>query len=616
MARASGLLLILASAALLAVNTVLNVWLPVLLNTRPERLRLTYDVAWMLAPGKVHVRGLSIRQQSMRDQWLLVVDRAVVHIDLWSLVDRRFRITQAQASGASFRWRGRADVGTGSPAPGEPTIEGLTNPPDPTPESLYPLAQPWRVELENLDIQEVREIWFGEYLFSGDVAVSGSMIVQARTWLEAESVKMTVNDGQLMRGEELLVSAVHGDITFDLVGSEPKEMVGRSLLGAMSGTVALKARVQGLRFLEYYLASAHWFDLRGGEGAIALDLLLEDGTFRSGSQVEVEMANLAARIQTYTVVGDGKVLASVSDEGGLPQTTVRVDLFDVEIREQGAESPLVKGPEFHLKATTPDVAIDRPFTTLSVELDLPQAQIPDLSLFQAYLPHGLGLAVRSGTGTIQGHMRVSSEQGDCEGEARVNARDMVVSLDTVRMMADVNVVGRVVHGNLGTGEYDISGSSVELRGVKVLSGSDARDGKDDSRDWWAVMTLPQGSVAVGAPTFLKGRLALECRDTVPFVTIFSARSKLPGWVRGLLRARPVKGSAWVSIGDHYMRVSDMKLTAGKFRVQLELNRGRRTEGKLFAQYGKVSIGMGLAKDKNRIHLMGARKWYNAEPDPH
>ncbi len=615
MLRTMGLLLILAAALEIALHTFLNVWLAIALNNRPERFHLSHDLAWMVVPGEVHVRGLKIRQQGKRDQWILEVDRATVRIDVLTLLDRRFRITHAVASGAGFRWRARADVRQGPRSLGEPDIPGFTNPPDPTPEALYPPARPWRVELEDLDITNIREIWLDDFRYSGAARVQGSLTIQAHKWLEAESILLSVHQGQLTRDDESLVTGLHGEVAFDLVGSEPKEMVGRSLLGAMSGTVALQANIHGLEFLEYYMGGAPWLDLRGGQGAVELDLRMEDGAFRVGSRVLVEMADVVAGMQDHTVVGDGEVVVSVDDEEGFPQTTVRVDLLNVEIREEGGQLPLVQGPGFHLVATTPDVAMDRPFTSLRVELELPEAQIPEMSQYQAYLPQDLGLSVRSGSGTIEGWLRVWTEQGDCEGEVRLSGSQVEATLDALRMRADVKVVGRVVRGNLSSGEYDISGSSVELRQVRVLSGLDARDGKDDSRGWWAVMRLPQGSVAVGAPIFLKGRLELQTRDTVPFVTIFSARNHLPGWVRGLLNARPVRGTAWVSVGDHALRVSDLRLTAGKFEVLLELQRRRSTEGKLFARRGKLSVGMSLSKEKNRIRLIGSRKWYDAEPNP-
>ena len=77
----------------------------------------------------------------------------------------------------------------------------------------------------------------------------------------------------------------------------------------------------------------------------------------------------------------------------------------------------------------------------------------------------------------------------------------------------------------------------------------------------------------------------------------------------------MSGRARVGVGDDAFRLSDFRLDAGAFQVQMELLRRQRMEGKLLARYGKLSVGMAMTRGASQLHLFSARKWYEAEPEP-
>lgn len=261
------------------------------------------------------------------------------------------------------------------------------------------------------------------------------------------------------------------------------------------------------------------------------------------------------------------------------------------------------------------MALDRPFTSLQVVLDLPEAVIPDVGVYNTYLPHATGLTLRSGTGTVHGRLEVSTLEGDCHGELFLAGDGVGGALDDLTLSGDVALHVLVPAGNVERGSYDISGSSFALHDIRVISGGSQRDGKDDSRAWWAELEVPRGAVNVGAPIFLDGTLRVKARDTIPFITIFSEKQQLPGWVRGMLAVRPVTGKARIRVGEDILRLSDFELHAGKFEVQMDLLRRQAMEGKLYARFGALSLGLGMHRGVSELHLFKARRWYDAEPDP-
>ncbi|MDP2310207.1 MAG: hypothetical protein Q8P18_29595 [Pseudomonadota bacterium] len=643
-------MVLLPIALLLAVNVFLNIWLPVVVNRQPERIKLTFDVAWMLVPGEVEVHNLEIRQQSPNDQWLMKIDNATATFALRDFLDHTIHITTAEAHGASFLWRARLDAPPpkGPPSlPSEadaivgqadaaapaapagtqivadpvviedwsPPIPGFTNPPTPSPEDIYPSAKPWRVALHDVQVDRIRELWIGDYKYTGAATASGNLTLEANKWLEVEQALVTLDGGGVTRGSVSMLTGVQGQIELDLVGTNPVAFEGRGLFGAISGKVGLTAGVANLSFLDFYLQSAPWLHLTGGVGELVVDVNVEDGTFQNGSKVAADVNDIVARFLSYSVVGDGAVRLDVSLADGVPQTAIGVEFLDFAISLDGDATPHVKGQGFAVSATTADVALNRPFTSLDIVLELPEAEIPDVGVYNAYMPQDLGLVLKTGTGTVRGHLEVSTAQSLCHGELFLDGRAVLATLDELTLSGDVAVHAVVPSGNLETGKYDISGTSLELRKIRVISGGSTREGKDDSKAWWAQIKLPKGSVAVGAPIFLDGTLDVKFRDTVPFITVFSEKQPLPGWIRGLLGVEPVSGKARIRLGDDVLRVTDFQLFAGQFEVLLELRRRKEMVGKLYARFGKLSLGMGMENKKSHIQVFNAKKWYDAEPSP-
>ena len=92
-------------AALIGANVFLNVWLPVLLNRQPERLKMSWDWAWTWNLRRVEVWGYGLRVQGPLDQWWLAVDHAELVVELAPLWERRFQADDLDARADGDRRR-------------------------------------------------------------------------------------------------------------------------------------------------------------------------------------------------------------------------------------------------------------------------------------------------------------------------------------------------------------------------------------------------------------------------------------------------------------------------------------------------------------------------------
>jgi hypothetical protein len=139
------------------------------LSRQPEARLVDYETAYSIIPGRVHLEGLSLSD----------------------LLRRRFHATSVRASGVSLRARLRIDPADSSPEvlAALPPIPGFVDPPaaDIGPERL-PLTDAeydlWSVDLEDVSVDHVREVWVHTLRGQGDSHVHGRWLFQPQRWLE------------------------------------------------------------------------------------------------------------------------------------------------------------------------------------------------------------------------------------------------------------------------------------------------------------------------------------------------------------------------------------------------------------------------------------------------
>ncbi|MDP2304669.1 MAG: hypothetical protein Q8P18_01410 [Pseudomonadota bacterium] len=633
------------------MNMFINLGLPMVLNLQPEQVRITYEVAWMIVPFDVEVRQLRIRSQSPNDQLIIEVDRASATLDLTALVDRTFSAHTIEAHGASFRYRIREDAPVvvdpaapivvppvvlpppiavvALPAPvavpepelpsRTPPIEGLQNPPVPRPEDIYPPPGDfWTVVLANVTVEGIREIWMEDYHFVGDARITtGEFRLQPTLFVSTKDTVLEIRDGQILTGEDPLLLGLRGKVTVGLDGLRPKEHPGRTVFGFLSAHATLDANVKNLGFLDYYLRKAPWLGIHGGAGAIHVDLSMENGAFQVGSLLTAGVDDIAARFLSYSVVGDGGVRFEVTTQAdGAPESRLAVAFDDFAITRDGDATPHVEGKGFLVSARTDDVALDAPFTALDVVLEIPRSDVRDVGVFNAYLPRDIGLSLLGGTGSVHGRLEVSTVDNIGRGELFLAGKRLSARLDDLTIIGDLALHAVVPEGRLEEGHYDISGSRLELRNVSVSDRTGRRSGKDDSNGWWATIALPRGYAANGAAVFLDATLEVKLRDTVPFITIFAQKQAVPGFVRGMLDIKNVSGEARIRLGDTVLHLPTFEVRGGKnFLLSMQLRRKQLEYfGHLYVRFGVLSLGMELIGKKSRVHVIGARRWYEAQAD--
>jgi hypothetical protein len=546
------LIVLVVSPVLLwfGANAFLNVGLEPIINAKPDKLRIHWTLAWMWMPGDVSVWGLEIRGQGKNDQWLITNDHATATVDIHGLTERTFRASNVKGSGATFRYRFWATE------PVDPTLDdtrpivGLTNPPNPIPPPGKAKKGPWKIDLQGMEVNDVRELWVESYRYAGSAHVVGDLTLGNEISLAGH---LTMPTGKMFRGaEHEMVDSLTGEMGGSMSGIIRGQPITRDVLMNLDATAHVKAQTDDLSFVNYYLQSAPWLKL-DGRAELAIDIDIVDGAWALGSVITAHTTDLAVDLFDYEIRRRRhRPVGSRERDAKRPETHMGVSYGEFTIKREvptrgsGGDAAarrraLVAGNGFELTAVSPDTQIGKPLKNMNVLIKIPESTIPDVKRFDRYLPTGTGLSIVGGSGRLAGFFQVSTSDGQLAGGLDLTGR---------RHRAEVRQPAHHVRSlaaradQRGSGAYDFSGTAVAIDhlGMRDLDPDAVGEGPRRPGLVGREITVTDGKIDAGKPTFLRARISMQCANSEPFVAVIAQKKNLPRWLSDGLYIENVKGN--------------------------------------------------------------------------
>ncbi len=470
----------------------------------------------------------------------------------------------------------------------------------------------WLVAIDEIRVAGLREAWLGDFRFEGDL--TGRAAVRSTDMVvdvDAEAALWNVSGGV---GRSVVATGMRGNAKV-LVDALDRELDGADRISAISADAQLVGTVQDLRFLDFYLSAVPflWLD---GIGTLRSDVSVRDGGFAPGSEMTLAFPELRVRFLEEDIVGEGRLTALVTQpglDGAVPESRVGVTFEHFAVTPVGYQTALVDGDGFRITAVSPDTALATPFTTVDVDLVLPDSRIPDIRAYGSFLPVGVGLELVRGDGRARGRFRASSVDAKASGDLHLSGQDDVIRYDGFELTGDFALHANLRNADLAAGRYDLSGSTFELTNVGVV---DAAGEEDRARTWSAGVDVHRGVAHVGADTFLDTTLGVRADDSNPFVAIFVDPGTIPEWARRLIEVEGVRGDLRVQLGESRNELDPFQVTGGAWKIDMRMVReGTVNTGDLYLRYGPLSLGVEVRGAERELKLLGAKGWFEDGEEP-
>lgn len=376
----------------------------------------------------------------------------------------------------------------------------------------------------------------------------------------------------------------------------------------LDGSLQLHWHFASLDWLGPLLAK-DWLRLQGA-GELDADVRLSQGVLQPGSHAELPGVDLRARVFDNEFAGHASAKARVEGQGEHPVTlSIAADRYTLAAAAQ-PDAVYLHGNDLAIDLHS-SAALSRFAAQARGRLHFRDARIPDLRTYNRYLP-GESVRILGGHGRSSADLVLGGGGVVTAGQLHLDGQGLDVALGVARLHTDLNMDASLDHAQqTAPRRYALSSFGVALSHVRL-------DDADD-RAWWAKATLQHGVLDWNEPFRLRGDAKLRMKDASVLLALFAKRHAFPAWIARIVDVGELDATGQLLVGkrkdDRAQFVLD-DVRAHNRRADLDA-RLRILDGKpdgvLYARWGVLGLGVALGQGQRDFHLVGASKWYEAQP---
>lgn len=533
---------------LIAVNSALQLSLTqsLLNQIRPEKFQLSWENAWSWYPGRVHVVGGFANGQSRSQQWQFEAAYVSGSISLLPLILKRVRINNVEATDVDYRQRPRIkpDRDYSDMMPFFPEIEGW--------EMTDAVTTPkkkrsWKIAIDDIHVSGNHRYWIFNLKGGGKADIRANLSYDTRDRilsLDAFDLDLDL-DTLYANGEQEVFrrGALKGSMGF--VPFAPREHKDISMLGFLQTDVEVDVDVNSLAFINLFT-----LDFGGirvdGKGAVDGLLRFDRGRVLEGTNILVDADDLQVRVLAHQIMGAGTVALKLG-----PETDGRMDLSfqyrDLKVIHDEDTMPLLMGQNLALRIGGDGELLPDPEQlneSRSVLLEIDALSVPDLGLFQRYIPEKWPFTLYGGNGQLRGSARLTPSSLMVDWNLDSDRADM--GFQQYRFETNLDAALKLNNPSIMSSGTEVGGSYIRLTEALLKS-----EDKEDRQPWRASLALESGSFSMFEED--------QKRDEENVVDLFkllgkSRARKVLGHSSGLMGFRAeVSSLAWIGVllGNDY-----------------------------------------------------------------
>jgi hypothetical protein len=574
----------------------------------PDALLVTYRLGWSIWPGLVHARGLRIRSKDNNVEFDLRIEQCTFRCVLTDLLRRRFRVTWVTGDGIRFISRLRIEVPEATPRRLDaiPRIEGLEEVPfkgrdkGPPDDAHYDL---WTIVLDSVEARGVSEVWIDSFRYAGHADVFGGFMLEPTRWASVGPGVAYFRDGAVTTANVPIATDLRGVMRTTVDGFDPRQTGGAEVLHQASGSLSLDVRIPSVAFVNRLLDGDD-VKLTGGAGSARVQVALDHGHLASPTLVVANVRDAHVSAADLTGGGDLDVSLATSHSEGETALEGQLALTKVQLAPSrpaasGAAPVQVDRLEGRLRSTDLDL-VDRPLADAALSARLNSAQVPDVSIVEAWLPAGGSVKVLGGAGTVSAALDLA--KGEAHGGAALDFSGLRASLgENESLGGAIKAQLELRRWDLATGAIDVSGTRLEVRDLQATGGTEG---------WWANLTVPSSLVGLRGKTSVRSNLVADARDTRPFVAAILTSAHAPPWLIPVLTSGNLHVTAQVAMAGDRLDVRDLVATAGALRLDgTFVKQGDKSRATALVGCGGVNVALETRDGGTAVQLIDPGAWY-------
>lgn len=561
--------------------------------------QIQYRSALSLFPFVVHVFGFQIWHRDSNVQWTCKTQRVHTLVNPFALLNKKFHAVWVNGKVDYFHFSFNRPSPIKWTAP-QVVIENQKKHAKPTTEDSEP---GWSVQLSNVGLSSLKDIWFDTYRLSTVASIQGGFEIQSGKMVRVGPASLKLISGDLTHKGKAIANSINLETLTTLNPFDPNA-TNLGELGFLDVDLQVSTLIESLNFLGIFLRGFDWIRSDTGLGQFEADVQIRSGKLIHPSKASIAPHDLVLKIYNSRVRGTSSVSWQVSEEEQT-RSLLKIDLDNFQAQNDKNKAPHLTGDRLSLEIHSDHTDLVHFFADPAVKVTIPKGNLPNLSLFNAYLPRHSKVRLSGGSAQISANIEASNE-GNGHGRVTIKSlKRFKLNAEKVNISGLVNADLSLNNGSLGKLQFNLSGSTVSMSEVFT-----AEQAQNQNSFWWAVANTTNGVITFASPIKFSGNLALTIKDARPVFALYSIGNEVPDLLESILGYSKIKLSGHLNTNQSITELRNLKLLSDDLQMfgHLRLLDWEK-RGVFLAKYGIIAVAFERYNDQSNLILNNAEPWY-------
>lgn len=565
---------------------------PKTINRHPERWSVNWGSAWTPWPGRVITKDFVYKHRIGRNDIRITATSASGTIPILPLFAKRFCVADIEAGGVRARLDRLPPLPPKKPAP-----------------PRKPRKPGWIIELRDVDVSSIDEFAFGDISVKGGISrLSGSWQTQLGGNQEVRDVNLSWQNARMqIAGGASSTRSLTLSFRGGMSPFNPRIDRGLKSLTHLSGELELKGHVVSLGLMKAFLSGTTWISAIDGAGMVDARLRLRDGRVLPDSRINVVAEKLLVEFLGFRAEGSGRVALDRTKAGEGDDTHAEVLLDRFVFHRISERLPLAVGKRLRLDIHQSNMRLGNRGDGGRVVIDVPESEVPDISVLDSWLPGSLALRLVKGRATMSARLESPGRGENAHGEFVIRGKGLTGRFRDLGFTVDLSAETRISGRNWNELEVLVDGSELRLtNGVFTGKGVPVEPG------WWLTFGVKRGTADLKAPLNVEADVELSMRDLRAVIAIVA---EVKAWLSrfdGLLNVRDLKGSVHTRLAGRKLGLDDLNLAGDKLDVKGDVDlTGDVGNGLLWLRFRRRAVAFEWAGAEKEWKFVNDREWFEA-----
>jgi hypothetical protein len=220
------------------------------------------------------------------------------------------------------------------------------------------------------------------------------------------------------------------------------------------------------------------------------------------------------------------------------------------------------------------------------------------------------LSLDSGIGELEARLE-KSERKSASGRLDLVADDVILMREEIPLQGDLEVHAVLTEGDLATGTFDVSGSTIRLDDIAQSGSSEKQQVKLEP--WYGHLEIEEGILTFGSPMTIDGHVRLAMEDTRPVLILLRKFTNEMKWLNLTRNVKQLDGTMDLGFGEGYLTVDNLDLAGEGVEILGWVHiRDQIKDGRLYARHGVRAAGFAFDQGNGRIVTTKPRRWFDEQ----